>query len=60
MKTQTNHTPTPKWEARPKVWKGNLIGFRVFKNGVKMAEHINALRADEAIAKVIAKAEGRE
>lgn len=54
---QTAVTPvhTPKWEARPKTSMGNFMGFRVFCDGVKMAEHVNALSPEEAIEKVKAK-----
>ncbi|TXH41548.1 MAG: hypothetical protein E6Q97_37335 [Desulfurellales bacterium] len=40
-----------KWEARPKTYMGNHNGFRVFKDGVKVVDHVNALRADEAVEK---------
>ena len=44
--------PAPtKWTARSRTWKGNHIGFRVFRDGVVYKKHVNALTAEEAITK---------
>ena len=38
-------------EARRKTWHSNFAGFRIFQDGKKVIEHINALREEEALEK---------
>lgn len=52
MKTKTR-IDGDVWEARTKTIMGNFVGFRVFKNGEKVAEQVTALRPEEAINRVI-------